>query len=75
MIQKSKNVLKEKKRKITKRTHAFKGYASSYNVEVLNSLNPELQLKGTESAIKSNLKELLTQLEGFKIVATIVLVF
>ena len=24
--------------------HAFKGYASSYNVGILNSFNPELQL-------------------------------
>ena len=28
--------------KIAKRSHAFKGYASSYNVEILNSFNPEL---------------------------------
>ena len=40
---------------ITKREHAFKGYASTYNVEILNSLNPEMQLKDTESAIKSKL--------------------
>ena len=29
----------------------FKGYASSYNVEILNSCNPELQLNDTESEI------------------------
>ena len=30
----------------------LQGYASSYNVEILNSFNPEL--KNTESAIKIN---------------------
>ena len=44
-------------------------------VENLNSFNPELQLKDTESAIKSKLIELLTQLKGFKFVTTLVLVF
>ena len=43
----------------TKREHAFKGYGSAYNIEILNSFNPELQLKDTESAIKSKLIELL----------------
>ena len=61
--------------KIIKRANAFKGYASSSNVEILNSFNPELQLKDTESAIKRKLIELLTQLKGFKFVTTPVLVF
>ena len=52
--------------KITKREHAFKGDPSTYNVEVLNSFNPELQLKYTESAIESKLIKLMTQLRGFK---------
>ena len=47
----------------TKRAHAFKGCASSHNAEILNSFNSELQLKDTESAIKSKLTELLTQLQ------------
>ena len=57
MIQKSENFLNKKTEKITKRAHTFKGYASSYNVEVLNSFDPELQLKYTESAIKNKLKK------------------
>ena len=36
--------------KITKQADAFKGYASSYNVEILNSFNTELQLKDIKSA-------------------------
>ena len=37
--------------------------------------NPELQLKDTESAIKSKLIDLLTQLKGFKFVKILVLAF
>ena len=48
----------------TKPEQAFKGLSSNYNVEILNSFNPVLQLKDTESAIKSKSIELLTQLEG-----------
>ena len=35
---------------------------SSCNVEILNSFNPELQLKQSESAIKSKLIDLLSEL-------------
>ena len=38
--------------KIMKRSHAYRGYASTYNAEILNSFNPELQLKDFESEIK-----------------------
>ena len=41
-----------KKYKNNKTSNAFKGYASSYNVEISNSFYHELQLKDTESAIK-----------------------
>ena len=59
--------------KITKRSHVFKGYASSCNVEVLISFNPELQLNDTESVITNKLIDLLSELKGFKFVTTIVL--
>ena len=49
--------------------------ASTYNIETLNYFNLELHLKDTKSAIKSKLIELFTQLKGFKLVATLVLVF
>ena len=52
-----------------------KGFASTYNFEVLNSFNPELQLEDTESAIKSKLTDLLTQLKGFKLLKILVSVF
>ena len=56
---KGKKFLNEKNIKITKWAHAFKGFASSYNVEILNSFNPELKLKDSESSIKSKLIDLL----------------
>ena len=56
--------MNEKKLKITKRSCAYKGYGSTYNVEIVNSFKPELQLKDTESAIKNKLKKLLTELRG-----------
>ena len=58
-----------------KRPHAFKDYASSYNVEILNSFNPELQLKDTKSPIKNKPIDLFSELKGFKYVATLVLEF
>ena len=36
-----------------------------------NSFNPELSLKYTDTAIKSKVIELLSQLRGFKFVATL----
>ena len=52
---KSENFLNQKNIKIKKREHAFKDYASTYNVKILNSFNPEMQLNDTESASKSKL--------------------
>ena len=69
---KKEKFLKEKNVKITKQEHAFKGYASSYNVDILNSFNSKLHL---QYGIKSKLTELLSQLKGFKVVTTLILVF
>ena len=38
--------------KITKRSRAYRGYASNYNAAILNSFKPKLQLKNIESSIK-----------------------
>ena len=51
----SEKFLNKKNVKVTIREHAFKGYASTDNVNILNSFNPELLLKDTESAVSSNL--------------------
>ena len=61
--------------KITKRPRSFKGYASFYNVEFLNSINPETQFKCTESAIINKLIHLFSGLKAFEIVTVLVLVF
>ena len=66
MIWKKKNF----KRKKCKNNKRF--VASSYNVEILNSFNPDLQLQDTESAIESRLIEILSELRGFKFVRTLV---
>ena len=75
ILKQGENFLNETNVKITKREYAFKGFGSTSNVEILNSFNCELQLKETESAIKCKLLEFLTQLKGFKFVATLVLLF
>ena len=66
--------MNEKTVKITKQIHALKGYVSSYNVEISKSINPEQQRKGTESATERKLKQLLSELRGFKLVTTPALV-
>ena len=60
----------EKNGKIAKQSHACKGYGSTHSVEILNYLNPELQLKYKESAITSKLIDLLSELRVFKFVTT-----
>ena len=47
----------------------------SYDVEILNSFNPELQFKNTEFAIKNKLHNLLNELREFKFIITLVLKF
>ena len=65
MIQKKWKFFKRKKYvKITKRSHAFKGFASPYDVEILNSFDPEPQLKNTESTIKNKFKKMLSELNS-----------
>ena len=59
--------------KIATRSHAYKDYASSYNLDIFNSFNPELQLKYTESAVRNKLIDLLSEGRVFKFVATLVI--
>ena len=53
-----------------KQSYAYKG---SYNIDILNSFNPEVQLKDTESAIKNKIPDLLTELKDFEFVTVLVL--
>ena len=75
IAKKNNDFVNKKNVKITKREHAFKDYASTYNVEISNSFNPKLQLNDTESSIKSELIDLLSKLRGFKFLTTLVLAF
>ena len=61
--------------KIIKRSHAYRDYASTYNVEILNYFITERQIKDSESAIKNKSKKLLTEIRGFKFVTTSILKF
>ena len=72
MVKKSEKFLNEQNVTITKLELPFTSFASTYDVGILNSSDRELQLKETESAIKSKLIELLTQLKAFKFVTTLI---
>ena len=50
MIKKSRIILNKEKCK-NKKESTCKGYASTYNVEILNPFDPELQIKGTASVL------------------------
>ena len=67
-------IFQTKKCKNNEMKQAFKGFASSYNVEIVNSFNPELLLKNTESVIKSKVIDFLSKWRGFKSMTTLVLV-
>ena len=67
--------MNEQNVKITKQLYAYRGYASAYNVEISNLVNPELQVKDAESAIKNKLRNGLYELRVFKLVTTLVLEF
>ena len=55
MIQKSKHFSNKQNVQITKGAHAFKGYTSNCNSEILNSFNCELQLKDAEFVLKNKM--------------------
>ena len=62
-----------KNAKIAKQTRAFKKYAHSDNIKILNSFHQKLQLKNIEFAIKNQLKKSLNEFRGFKFAITLVL--
>ena len=65
----------EKNARITTLSYAYKGYAITYSVEILNFFNPKLQRKESESTIKNKLIDLLSGLRGFKFVTILDLEF
>ena len=47
--------------KIANWSHTYNGNVSTQNVDILNSSNPVLQLKITESSLKRKFKHLLSE--------------
>ena len=74
-MKKSESSLNEKDIKVTNWSRTYKNYVSTFDFEILNSFNPELQLKDTKSAIKNKLIDLWPELNEFIFVTTLVLEF
>ena len=51
---------------IIKTNHAFKGYAISYKVEIVEKKDPTIQLETSKSSIKDLFSDLLYETKGFK---------
>ena len=49
-----------------KKSNAFKGYARSYKVEIIQSKDLLVQLEANKSSIKDLFKDLLNEIEDFK---------
>ena len=51
---------------ITEVSKAFKRYARSYKVEIVDHEDPLVQLEASKSSIKDLFKDLLNEMKGFK---------
>ena len=51
---------------VIKTDHAFKGYAMSYKVELVEKEDPLIQLEASKTSIKDFCKDLLDEAKGFK---------
>ena len=56
---------------IIKTNQAFKGYAMSYKVEIIERKDPILQMKASKSSIKDLFNGLLNETKGFKCQITV----
>ena len=56
---------------IVKRSQAFERYAGSYNIEIIVSKDPLVQLEPSKSSIKDLFKDLLDEIKGFKYQLTV----
>ena len=51
---------------VVKTDHAFKGYAMTYKVELIEEKDPLIQLEASKSSIKELFNDLLDETKGFK---------
>ena len=58
-------------RSIIKTNHAFRGYAVSYQVEIIERKDPIIQLKESKSSVKDLFNNLLNERKGFKYQITV----
>ena len=56
---------------IIKANQAFKGYAMSYKVEIVERKDPIVQLEASKSSIKDLFSDLLNEIKGFKYQITV----
>ena len=56
---------------IIKTSHAFRGYAMSYKVEIIERKDPIVQLKAHKSSIKDLFSDILNETRGFKYQITV----
>ena len=56
---------------ITEISKAFKRYARSYKVEIVDHKDPLVQLQASKSSIKDLFKDLLNEMKGFKYQITV----
>ena len=51
---------------VIKRSQAFRGYATSYKVEIIEKKNQIVQLEASKTSIKDLFNHLLNETKGFK---------
>ena len=56
---------------VIKTNHAFRGYAMSYKVEIIEKKDPIKQLEASKSSIKDLFSDLLNETKGFKYQTTL----
>ena len=56
---------------VIKTDQAFRGYAMSYKVEIIERKDPIVQLEASKSSIKDLLSDLLNERKGFKYQITV----
>ena len=52
--------------RVVKTYQAFRGYAMTYEVEIIEKKDPIVQLEASKSSIKDFFKDLLNETKGFK---------